>query len=72
MLGSLLIELSRYTHRAIFGQKKVLHTTQQLKMVGEGMPQVGGAESMGGLRESMGTKMDTLQSLAGGAVVSLA
>jgi len=58
----------KYTHRAIFGQKKVLHTTQQLKMVGEGMPQVGGAESMGGLRESMGTKMDTLQSLAGGAV----
>jgi hypothetical protein len=58
----------KYTHRAIFGQKKVQHATQQLNMVGPDMPQIGDSQSQGGLRESMEQHIDTLQSLHANAM----
>merc|ERR1711988_812394 len=62
----------QYTHKAIFGQKKAMSAVQQLSSaigdgpIGEDQPQIGGAQSMGGMRQMDATQ--TLEQLAGSAV----
>lgn len=68
----------QYTHKAIFGQKKATNSMQQQLMdaspqalmgdgpIGGEQPQIGGAQSMGGMRQMHATQ--TLEQLAGSAV----